>query len=96
MKPMDRWSALARRVRAHPEPPPAEMPFGFAARVLAGWKAAETDPPLDLEIVELLRRAAAAAAVVVLLSLALNLRALTSPIAVAESPDVLTAALFTE
>lgn len=72
------------------------MPFGFDTRVLAACRAAESDPPLDLEVLGLLRRAAAAAAVAVLLSLALNLRALTSPTTRAESPDLITAALFTE
>jgi len=42
MKPFDqRWQSLAQHARRTPDETPAELPFGFAARIMANLRESE-------------------------------------------------------
>jgi hypothetical protein len=74
MKP-DNWKRLAGEARQAPAEPPAEMPFGFDTRAIAGWRAQRGDGetvPWTL----LLRGALVCSALIMALSVAMNYRSL--------------------
>jgi len=74
MKP-DFWKRLAATARRAPAGPPAEMPFGFDTRVIAGWRARQ-EPEEALPWTLLLRGALVCASLILLLSVAMNYQAL--------------------
>jgi len=74
MKP-DFWKRLAETARRAPAGPPAEMPFGFDTRVIAGWRGRQ-QPEEALPWTLLLRGALVCASLILLLSVAMNYQAL--------------------
>ncbi len=82
------WQRLFRAAARAPRDWPAEPPFGFEARVLAGWRSALAADDSAL-LLALLRRAFVCACLMMLLSVAVHYGFLTDPtpneLAVADS-----------
>ncbi len=83
------WQRLLKAAAQAPRHPASELPFGFEARLLAGWKSSWAAPDDSLLLLMLLRRAFFCACLMMLLSVAVNYRSLLnstpSELAIADS-----------
>jgi hypothetical protein len=87
------WKRLVAMARQAPAVPPAEMPFGFDTRVIAGWRAQVDDGESSLWV-PLLRGALVCSVLIVALTVAMNYQTLKerepTSLAIADSAIQLT------
>ena len=72
---IDFWDRLSAAARRAPEPPAADMPFGFDSRVVAEWRSSGGAEEW-LPWARLLRGALVCASLIMLLSVAMNFHTL--------------------
>ena len=93
MKLFDRkWQIGAAKARQAPVPPLREIPFGFAARVVAEWRSRAASPDVIWERFSL--RALVCASVLLLISLAWSSSMSADPQALKPSLEHTVADLF--